>query len=245
MPESRLQRLVRRFEWPMALLALLVIPVLVLEDRATTPALREVANAINWAIWIAFLVEFAIRWSADRTLAFPRKAWFDLMLLVVAPPFGVPDAMQGIRSLRVLRLLRLVRAVSVAVMGFRLAQRHFAKKNFHYVLLIAVGTVVLGAVAVYTLEADENKSIRHFGDALWWAVTTVTTVGYGDITPITPEGRLVAVALMLTGIGVIGVFTATVASLLFEEQQTQTPELLEILTRLERIERLLDSRDRP
>ena len=122
--ESRLQRLVRRFEWPMALLALLVIPVLVMEDRATTPELREVANAVNWIIWIAFVVEFAVRWSADRTLAFTRKAWFDLLLIVAAPPFGVPDAMQGILSLRLLRLLRLVKAVGVAAMGFRLAQRH-------------------------------------------------------------------------------------------------------------------------
>ena len=124
-------------------------------------------------------------------------------------------------------------------MGVRLAQRHFAKKKFHYVLLIACGTVVLGAVAVYALEADENKNIRHFGDALWRAITTVTTVGYGDITPITPEGRLVAVVLMLTGIGVIGVFTATVASLLFEEQQTESPEMVEIRQRLDRIEQQL------
>ena len=87
--------------------------------------------------------------------------------------------------------------------------------------------------------ADENKNIRHFGDALWRAITTVTTVGYGDITPITPEGRLVAVVLMLTGIGVIGVFTATVASLLFEEQQTESPEMVEIRQRLDRIEQQL------
>ncbi len=111
-------------------------------------------------------------------------------------------------------------------------------------LLTACATVVLGAVAVYALEAGENKSIHHFGDALWWAITTVTTVGYGDITPITPEGRLVAVVLMLTGIGVIGVFTATVASLLFEEQQTESPEMLDILARLERIERLLQSQQK-
>ncbi len=97
---------------------------------------------------------------------------------------------------------------------------------------------------MFALEADENKGIRHFGDALWWAITTVTTVGYGDVTPVTPEGRLVAVVLMLAGIGVIGVFTATVASLLFEEQQTQNPETDEILARLERIEKALESLQR-
>ena len=199
---------------------------------------------VNWIIWLAFVVEFAFKWAADRTLGYPRRAWFDLLLIIVTPPFGVPDAMQGIRSLRLLRLLRLLRAFGVAAMGFRLAQRHFGQKKFHYVLMVACATVILGAVAVFALEADENKGIRHFGDALWWAITTVTTVGYGDITPVTPEGRLVAVVLMLAGIGVIGVFTATVASLLFEEQQTQNPETDEILARLERIEKALESLQR-
>lgn len=244
MTETPVQRAVRRFEWPMALLALLVIPVLVMEDRATTPELRQIAIIVNWIIWLAFVAEFGLGWLADRTLAFPRRAWFDLLLIVVTPPFGVPDAMQGIRSLRLLRLLRLLRAFGVAAMGFKLARRHFGRKKFHYVLLVACATVVLGAVAVFALEADENKNIRHLGDALWWALTTVTTVGYGDITPITPEGRLVAVVLMLTGIGVIGVFTATVASLLFEEQQTENPENAEILARLERIEKALKSLQR-
>ena len=95
-------------------------------------------------------------------------------------------------------------------------------------------------VAVYALEGHDNRNIRHFGAALWWAITTVTTVGSGDITPITPEGRLVAVVLMLTGIGVTGVFTATVASLLFEEQQTESPEMVEIRQRLDRIEQHLE-----
>ena len=225
-------------------LALLVIPVLVMEDRATTPELRQGALIVNWIIWLAFVVEFAFKWAADRTLGYPRRAWFDLLLIIVTPPFGVPEAMQGIRSLRLLRLLRLLRAFGVAAMGFRLAQRHFGQKKFHYVLMVACATVILGAVAVFALEADENKGIRHFGDALWWAITTVTTVGYGDITPVTPEGRLVAVVLMLAGIGVIGVFTATVASLLFEEQQTQNPETDEILARLERIEKALESLQR-
>jgi voltage-gated potassium channel len=69
----------------------------------------------------------------------------------------------------------------------------------------------------------------------------VTTVGYGDVTPITPEGRLIAVLLMLTGIGVIGLFTASVASLFFEEQKGPPPELAAILVRLQRIQASLES----
>lgn len=241
MPDTRLRRLIHAFEWPMAILALLVIPVLVMEERATTPTVREAAVVANWVIWIAFAGEFVARWIADGTRSYPRKAWFDLLLIAITPPIGVPDAMQGIRSLRVLRLLRLVRAFAVAGMGLRLAHRHLGRQKFHYVLIVALATVVLGAAGVYALESDENPSLHNFGDALWWAITTVTTVGYGDVTPITPEGRLIAVLLMLTGIGVIGLFTASVASLLFEEQKEPPPELAEILARLERIEASLES----
>jgi voltage-gated potassium channel len=154
MPETQLQRAVKAFEWPMAILALLVIPVLVMEDRATTPELREIAMAINWVIWIAFAAEFMLRWADDRTWSFPRKEWFDLLLIVLTPPFAVPDAMQGIRSLRV---LRLIRAFGVAAMGLRLAHRHFGKQKFHYVLVVACATVVLGAVGVFALE-EEGQS---------------------------------------------------------------------------------------
>jgi voltage-gated potassium channel len=238
---ERLKRAVRASEWPMAILALLVIPVLVMEERATTPQLREVAAAINWIIWIVFVAEFGVRWADDRTLAFPRKAWFDLLLIVLTPPFGVPDVMQGVRSLRMLRIVRLVRAFGVAAMGLRVTHRYFRKQKFHHVFVVACATVVLGAVGVYALESGENKGIRHFGDALWWATATVTTVGNGDVSPVTPEGRFIAVVLMLTGLAVIGVFTATVASFLFEEQQTQKPETEEILDRLKRIEKKLES----
>lgn len=72
----------------------------------------------------------------------------------------------------------------------------------------------------------------------WWAVVTATTVGYGDVSPVTLEGRLIAVVLMLTGIGVIGVFTATVASLFFEQDRS---ELAEVHRRLDAIEGKLDA----
>ena len=131
-------------------------------ERATIPQLREVAVAINWIIWIVFVVEFGVKWAADRTLAFPRKAWFDVLLIVLTPPFGVPDVMQAVHSLRLLRIVRLVRAFGVATMGLRLTSRHFHRQKFHHVLVVACATVVLGAVGIYALESGENKGIRRF-----------------------------------------------------------------------------------
>jgi voltage-gated potassium channel len=202
----QLDSIVRRLEWPVALLALLVIPALVMEERATSPEIRLAAIAINWVVWLAFVADFGIRWAADRTLAFPRKAWFDLLLIVVSPPFAVPEAFQSARTLRVFRLLRLVRGLAVAGMALRLARRHFGKRRFHHILVVGSATVILGAVGIFAMETGRNPAIRGFGDAMWWAVVTATTVGYGDVSPVTVEGRLIAVVLMVTGIGVIGVF---------------------------------------
>jgi len=74
----------------MVIMALLVIPALVMEQRALTPQVRTTAVALNWIIWVAFCGEFTIRWAADGKASFPRRAWFDLLLIVVTPPFGVP-----------------------------------------------------------------------------------------------------------------------------------------------------------
>jgi voltage-gated potassium channel len=236
------ERLVKALEWPMAIMALLVVPALVLENRATDPRLREIAHVINWIVWIAFCVEFAVRWAAARTWGFLRLAWFDLLLIVISPPFFVPDSLQSTRSLRalrILRLLRLVRAGAVATIGLRMSRRLFGRRKFHYTLLIATAVVFMGASGVFLFESESNRSIGSFGDALWWAVVTATTVGYGDVSPVTLEGRLIAVVLMLTGIGVIGLFTATVASVFFEEEKES--EMAQVVAQLDLIEQKLDA----
>jgi voltage-gated potassium channel len=87
--------------------------------------------------------------------------------------------------------------------------------------------------------------VKSFGDALWWAVTTTTTVGYGDVYPRTGEGRIIAMGLMVTGIGVIGIFTATVASLFMSSGDDQLAALHKRLEEIDqKIERLLAERDR-
>jgi len=106
------------------------------------------------------------------------------------------------------------------------------------VLVLTTGVMLLGATGLFVVERPQNKSVTSFGDAVWWAITTTTTVGYGDIYPVTAEGRLIAVLLMLTGIRVIGVFTATTASA-FMIQDDQD-EFGAIHDRMDRLEAKLD-----
>src|SRR4051794_39618074 len=99
------ERQVRAIEWLAAFLAFLIIPALILEDRATDPTVREAAHIVNWVVWIAFCGEFLARWAASGKRQFVREAWFDLLLILVSPPFLVPDYLQGARSLRAIRAI--------------------------------------------------------------------------------------------------------------------------------------------
>ena len=231
--EARLQR---TLEWPMALLALAVIPTMVVENRASTETVRNAALLFNWIIWLAFVLELLAKlaFATDRVECL-RRSWFELTLIVVAPPF-VPDALQSARTLRVLRLLRLVRASLVAGVVLRRLRSLLQHRGFAYVLCVGTIAVSLGAVGIYVLE--RGLTVESIGDAYWWAVVTVTTVGYGDVSPKTTEGRLIAVALMMVGIGVISVFTATLASFFLSNEQPS--EIVRLEQRLEQIEAKLD-----
>src|SRR5258708_38978748 len=87
---TRLSRVADLLEWPVAFLALLVVPALVLEGKAADPRLREAAYITNWVVWIAFVAEFAIRWAADRRAGLFRDPRFAPLRLRHAPPLPVP-----------------------------------------------------------------------------------------------------------------------------------------------------------
>ena len=111
----------------------------------------------------------------------------------------------------------------------------FTHRGLHFVLL-AVGLIVFSCAGlVLSFEGNApGSNIHNFGDAIWWAIVTVTTVGYGDRYPVTPGGRGVAVVLMLVGIGLIGVLTATVASYFVEQKADEgNANLVERLDRME------------
>lgn len=244
--KARFEQIERATDLPMAALALLMVPALILEERGSSEAIREFAAGLNWIVWLAFCAEYLGKLTfAPSKREFAKRAWFDLVLVALSPPFLVPQAWQGVRAFRLLRLLRFVRVAALAAMGLKEAGEAFRHRRFHYVALTTVVVLVVGALGIFAVEHGENKSITTFGDALWWAVVTTTTVGYGDVSPITTEGRLIAIGLMIVGIGFIGVFTATVTSSFLEPSRTDVINPVE--ERLARIEDKLDTllREKP
>ena len=205
--ESRVERWERRAEVPLLLLALAFLiaygwPVI---DDDLPRDLRTNLEVVSWTVWAAFAVDFAVRilLARDRR-RYVVSHWYDVALIVLPM----------LRPLRLLRLFALARVLN------RSAVSSLVGRVGVYIAGSAVMAVGLGAVAV--LDAEEESAaanITTIGDALWWACTTVTTVGYGDRYPVTTEGRFVAVVLMIVGIAVVGGVTASVTAYLIERVQ--------------------------
>ena len=169
------------------------------------------ADWLEAAMWVTWGV-FALDYAANLWLAEDRRRWFVRNLhelLIVALPFFRP-----------LRLLRLVTLLSVL---HRTVGETLRGRVVTYVAASAALLVFVGALAVLDVEQSApDAKILTFGDAVWWAVATITTVGYGDMYPVTALGRIVAAALMMSGIAVLGVVTASIASWLVQRVEEST-----------------------
>ena len=232
-------------EWPLALLALAIIPSLLLDDHANGAQFHTAADILNWIVWLAFCAELIGKaWLSGDARTFFRYAWFDLLIVVISPPFIGPEYLQGLRLFRLARLarlLRLLRAVGIAGIALESVKAALDRHRFHYVMLTSGVIVTLGALGIYGVEHGRNAQIASIGDAFWWSIVTATTVGYGDLSPKTAEGRLIAIALMLVGIGFISILTATIASSFLEgNKRNDKHDLARVEERLALIEQKQD-----
>jgi voltage-gated potassium channel len=222
-------------------LALLVIPAIILEETSSD-ALQTVALVLNIVIWVGFAFELAfvlaVASSRLRTL---RAHWLDATIVVVSVPL-TPTFLQSTRALRLLRLLRFLRLGFLAARAYTVARTLFSPSGLRYVVVLVLLFVVVSGSAVALVDSEDVGSIW---DGMWWALTTVTTVGYGDVVPKSAAGRLVAAVVMLVGIGFFALLTAAVAATFVkqdERPEEMREELREVLARLERIERALGER---
>lgn len=198
--DERSRRIAQRFEIPIMVAALLVVPVIAVEQSDLGDPWQSIASVLNWAIWIAFAIELVV-----MLYVVPNKRhWLlhhpiEVVVVVLTPPF-LPASLQGARALRLLRLLRLIRVA-------QLARTVFSLEGLRWASLLAVMTALGGGAAFSYAEGSELST----WDGVWWAMTTMTTVGYGDIYPHTDLGRLIAMAVMVVGIGFIAILTAALA----------------------------------
>jgi voltage-gated potassium channel len=204
---------------------LALIPVLILEN-STTGAWQEAAFIGNWLVWAVFMFELAaILVVATRRGAALRAHWLDVAVVALTVPlYG-----QLLSSMRFFRFLRLLRAVAVISRALQAERRLTSTSLFRVVALLTVFLVVVAGAAQATFDQNEFPSMW---DGVWWAVVTVTTVGYGDLYPVDVEGRIIGIVLMLLGIGFIAVLTGTIASQ-FIQNDTNSSEMLETLRRIE------------
>jgi len=205
--------------------ALAMIPLLLIERDAKSDVWQTIALAGNWLIWGLFAAEllFVLVVARHRRKAL-RAHWLDAAIVVATLPlYGA--------LVSSLRFLRLLRAVVIVWRVLQAERRLGSPSSFR---LVALATLVLVFVAGAVQATVDQGEFGTYWDGVWWAAVTVTRVGYGDLYPTTVAGRLVAITLMLVGIGFLAVLTATIASrFVAQDQADENEEIIAALRRLE------------
>ncbi len=224
----------RRLQGPILLAALLTIPIIAIEESAAGRSWDAIAATLNWVVWTAFLVEIVLMLRVvDDRWEWIREHPLEVAIVLLTPPF-LPASMQAARAFRLLRLLRLLR------LGL-LTRRFLSTEGIRDAAVFATMTVLGGGAAYAAVEESQDLSAW---DGVWWAIVTVTTVGYGDTFPETDEGRIIAIAVMFVGIGFIATMTAAAAERLMRSQRAQQREWEGVERRLDEIAARLDAMQR-
>lgn len=212
------------------LIVLSVILVMIESDDRVLPNSGKWLNIAEWIVTILFTIEYALRiWIVEK----PRKYIFSFFgiidLLSILPTFiGIFFSgtqmllvIRSLRLLRIFRVLKLTRYVNEAsVLWSALAAGRNKIGVFFFAILILI--TILGTV-MYLIESPVNDGFKSIPESIYWSVVTLTTVGYGDIVPVTAFGKFVAGFIMILGYAIIAVPTGIVTSELAKEARSKTP----------------------
>ena len=165
-----------------------------------------VGAVVGVVTWLVFLFDYVVHTRRLERYRRTRVGQFDLFVVVATAPWFLLPGAQAVQFAALLRLARLARLV----MATKGARRLFERLG--RVAGVAGGVVIVGSLVAYHAEHPTNPGFATVGDALWWGIVTLTTVGYGDIVPKTSTGRWAAVVIMITGVAVLGVLAGSLAS---------------------------------
>lgn len=210
----------------MALLSIAVAIILIIQlNIKLSYGIAKLLEVIDFTIWLIFVVDYFTRLYKSRNRKkFIKKNIIDLVSII---PFNalfmVFRALNIIRIGKIARIGEVAKVLRILTVSGRIKRNfdEFIKtNNFNYTLSIAVIIIFIGSLIMSIVEKIS------LGDALWWSIVTVTTVGYGDISPITPLGRIVASILMIMGIGFLGSLTSTLSTYFIKKEKLKYQEML-------------------
>jgi voltage-gated potassium channel len=196
---------------------------------------RAVLGYADTAVCALFFLDFVVTFarSSNRTHYLRTWGWLDLVSSIPAV-----DALRWGRAARVLRIIRVLRGIKATKVLSEFILYRRAQSAFFAALLVSILLIVFSASAVLQFETSPDANIKTPEDAVWWAMVTITTVGYGDRFPLSTEGRLIAVLLMTAGVGLFGTFSGFVAAWFLESPGRHSAELEAIKTLKEEVDRI-------
>src|SRR6266496_2470447 len=227
-------------------IALLIFTILVLCGSVTDTVLvlpKDISDLIHMIDTFAcavFFIDFCARfYKADSKLTFMKWGWIDLIACI--PNLEIMRWGRMVRVLRVIRLLRGIRSVQkvLAILFQNKMQGGAVSVVFSAFLL-----VVFSSVSILVCERQDDANIKTAEDAVWWSISTITTVGYGDKYPVTTEGRAVGIILMVAGVSMFGCLSGLAASYFLGTGERKSAETKEILARLDQIQATLKAQER-
>lgn len=227
--ERRLPDNVTPFQLAVLILSLFVVASLFVELAfELPPEVIEILLYIDIMICIVFFIDFVQQLrKAPSKREYMKWGWLDLISCI--------PLMEMNQFARIIRVVRLVRAIkSISIISHSISENK-ASSSLNFLIVTSLIMMLFGSIYILYLEKDmPGANIQNAADAFWWTFITITTVGYGDFYPVTQEGRIVAIVLITTGVGLFGSFTAVLASWILEpnEEKRHEEEMRQEITRL-------------
>lgn len=184
---------------------------------------------VDFGFSMIFLVEYLIKlWIAPRKWYFVKTNWIDLLAIFpVLRIFRIGRAVRLLRLLRLLRLMRIGQLMQQRVSGLSDELQRRSAENL-IIIVYLLFSLIFGTIGVMVFEKGHNDGFQTLGDGLWWCVVTLTTVGYGDISPQTTGGKVVAVIIMFIGLSFYALLTGLLSTIIIERTQRNEAESMEI-----------------